>query len=177
MRMRLFPILPTLFLLIGLAPAGHAKSYWEGNQLNNQSRLGQPFNGFETEDPEQKKDKITAGYGAQVHGERFHKGTANDHSTLIDLSGDGVDQFLSVSRLEDGGRRFTIKLQVLFEENTAEYKPGSITLLDRLNLLLQSTGDEHIRLVFVDDAGNAPGVEELHIERTSTVLAYLAMLS
>jgi len=165
-----------LTFLSGAASFLEAKAYWEGNQLNNQSRLGQPFNGFETEDPKEKRDAAQQAYDAQVRAQRVGRDGGKQNGTLIDLSGNTVDSFLTISRLEGGGRRFTLKLQVLFEENTAQYRLGSIGQLDRLNALLQSAND-HIQLVFIDTAGDMPSVRELHIERAAMVTAYLALPS
>jgi hypothetical protein len=166
----------TASLLIAFcAPLG-AKDYWEGNQLNNQARLGQPFDGFEVADPARKVDKPLDSYAAQVHGNRVQKsGSQNSLGMLVDLSGEGVGQFLTVSRLEDGGKRFSLRLNVLFNENTAEFRPGSVTLLERLDVLLKSAAKDPIQLEFIDDAGNFPGVQELHIQRVCVVTAYLAM--
>jgi hypothetical protein len=162
-------------MTICLGVAVSAKDYWEGHQLNNQARLGQPFNGFEEADPDRKLDKPQDSYNAQVRGQHPDKRTSDSRGMLVDLSGEGVDQFLTVSRLETGGKRFTIRLHVLFDENTAEYRPGSIELLNRLDVLLKSAAKAPIQLEFVDDAGIFPGVEELHLERTATVLSYLAL--
>ena len=146
----------TTCLLTIFSVSVHAKDYWEGSQLNNQARLGQPFDGFEVADPSKKSTSrwtvIPPRYMGRVPGK-----VLVIHGMLIDLS--GVDQFLTVSRLDTGGKLFTIRLNVLFNENTAEYKAGSLQLLDRLNTLLKAYAKDPIQLKFVDDAGVFPGVE------------------
>ena len=168
------PCFFSLTALLCLSFPAHAKDYWEGDQLNNQSRLGKPFDGFEVQDKERKLDKTPDSYHAQVLGEHTHDGVGDSHGMLVDLSGEGVDQFLTVSRLPDGGKRFTIKLNVLFNENTAEYKPGSVDLLDRLDSLLKSSeAKDPVQLAFVDDVGVFPEMQELDTQRTATVMSYL----
>jgi len=170
MRSRWLTLLPLLFYVV---PAD-AKSYWEGNQINSQSRLGQPFNGFDVEDPAQKRDKARdAGYAATIEKARATQSAGNGQGIPIDFGVPGAERFLSVTRLDDGGNRYTLKLELLFKENTAEYRPGSLDLLDHLARLLNSMQDKHVQLVFTDDAGDFPGVEDLHVQRTATVLAYL----
>jgi hypothetical protein len=111
-----------------------------------------------------------------VHAERARTGNSSEaKGMLVDLSGEGVSQFLTISRLPEGGKLFTIRVNVLFQENTADYKSGSVGDLDRLGTLLRAYGKERIQLSFIDDAGVSPTVGELHVERVSAVMAYLAL--
>lgn len=170
MRSRWLIALPLAFCVV----RADAKSYWEGNQINNQSRLGQPFNGFDVEDPARKRDTARdGGYAATIEKARATQAAGNGQGIPVDFGVPGAERFLSVTRLDDGGNRYTLKLELLFKENTAEYRPGSLELLDHLARLLNSMQDKHVQLVFTDDAGDFPGVEELHLERAATVVAYL----
>jgi len=173
------------FFLVGLIAslAPHpalGKSYWEGHQLNNQARLGQPFNGFEEDDPEKKEDTASASYQAHLKATRGGQAAGADGGAgqLVDMSGTGLPPFLSIARLPDGGQRMTVRLQILFVEGSAQYRVGGVESISRLNALyLAALAKGHVEWVFTDDAGDAPGVGELHLERLAAVLAYLVMNS
>src|ERR1051325_2783635 len=42
------------------------KHYWDGNQLSNQSRLGQAFDGFETEEQRRQSGRTADEYLAKI---------------------------------------------------------------------------------------------------------------
>lgn len=149
--------------------------YWQGNRLSSQGRLMEPFEGFETETKRAKEGRQADEYLSKVRSEMKVQSAAGDPSkAMVNYNPTTPEQALVISRRPDGGRKLTLYLKALFDENGAAFKNGSLDVLDRVAQTLASERKEAIQLVLVDDLDAVEGAKDVDAERSLQIFSYLS---
>jgi hypothetical protein len=148
--------------------------YWQGNQLNNLSRLGNTSD-FEQEQRQAQGGKSSDQYLSTIRAQMAHQGQANaQQKSALSFDGQLSSNAIEVTYLSPG-MRVTLHEEALFDENSATMKLGAIDTLDRLSTLLGSTGKGPLQLVLADQTDDIPESRDLDAQRSLAVLTRLAM--
>jgi len=151
------------------------KTYWQGSQLNNQSRLGQPFEGFEVQGEKHSLEKRTADeYLSKIRQESAQASKASGKENILNFQTPGFERALSISYAADRTQILTLRLHLLFDQNAVGLRTGSFEILDRVAQILNQAPARPVHLVMEDELDDAPTARTTDAERTRFVTAYLA---
>ena len=154
------------------------KAYWQGNQLNNQSRLGEPFEGFEVQGTKRRPEGREADqYLQTIRKQLVDSAVSTGKEIVINFQARGFERALTISHAANGNIVVTLRLSLLFDENATGLRSGAIDVLDRLTQILSETPRRATHLVLEDELDAMPGASSVDAERSRFVIAYLTFPS
>jgi flagellar motor protein MotB len=148
--------------------------YWQGNQINNMSRLGSSSD-FEEEQRRAGTGKEAEEYLAKIRGQMAHQAqTDAQKKASLTYQGQLPGNPIEVTYLSPGVR-VTLHADALFDENSASMKMGAVDTLERLRTVLKTEGQQPLEFVIADTMDDMPQAGDLDAERSLAVLSMLAM--
>ena len=148
--------------------------YWQGTQLYNLGRLGEAFDSFEKAIQRKQNSKEAEAYLLQIRQEIVNNAKRSEKERgAVNLGKNTPDAALSVVYVQPGFVRVTLHAKLLFDENTASLKNGSIDVINHLGDILNSKEGNRVELTFEDDLDVTLQSRNIDAARALVVFALL----
>jgi len=153
---------------------GNKKSYyWQGAQLNNLGRLGNPGD-FEEVQRRAHEGKDPDQYLSTIREQMAHKAKLDaQNKAALTFQGQLPANPIELTYLSPG-LRVTLHANALFDENSATIKAGAVDILEHLNQVLETEQQKPLQFVISDAVEEDPDAANLDAERSLVVLSMLA---
>src|SRR5262249_25864099 len=144
--------------------------YWQGNKLDNMSRLSNASPDFEQTIKRSQTGTNTEEYLTKIRQDMAHRAAADAQTKqALVLSGQLPENPIETSETPTG-LTVTLHLNVLYDENSASLKVGAIDSLDRLLRILQDGHSRLVHFTIMDRLDDSPQAADIDAERALMVL-------
>ena len=179
-------ILSIAFCLGALSIAGRADDhqddsnktdyYWEGNQLNNLSRLSDSSPDFEKQEKHLQLGHTADQYLTTLRAQMSNQAAQHQKERIaMDYASGRPDNALEITYAGDG-LQATLHSELLFEDNRADLKTGAMATLDRLRALIdQQSSQRPVHLLLSDRLNEDTPTRDLDAERTLVILSLIQL--